>query len=118
MVAGKELDETIAWEIMNWIQIDDDYYREIYKGDFKIGNEFVREWDAFNPSTNLIDAWQVVEKLKEKFICKVIGLTNDRKDWFCSFQPIGDGGFGNHSYDKTVSLAICKAALLTTLRET
>jgi hypothetical protein len=67
----------------------------------------------FLPSVNISDAWQVVEKLKLEFICKVIGLTNDHKDWFCSFTPIGLGAYGNFAYAETAPLAICLAALKT-----
>jgi hypothetical protein len=104
MKAGRELDRLVAEKVMGW-KVE---YGELGHEHFTENGEI-----KFLPfySTNISDAWQVVEKLKLEFICKVIGLTNDHKDWFCSFTPIGLGAYGNAAYAETAPLAICLSSL-------
>lgn len=93
--SGKELNVLVAEKIMDYRTINAEY------GVFDTGNGFPEEW---NPSTDLNDAWNVIEKVQS--------------EWSWDFQMINlakeiDVRIGN-GYCTSTSLpeAICRATLL------
>lgn len=94
MNEGKEIDRLIAKKITH---INNGIFQDSYI-------EGVLEW--FNPSTNMSDAWQVVEKLKEYEF-----LVRQNKNG--SATVVYGKAFRDNVTSLTAPLAICKAALLT-----
>jgi uncharacterized protein YerC len=97
MEAGRELDKLIAEKILGWSAE-------------KVG-EIYEDW--YSPSKNIGDAWQVINKLKEKGFYTDIEMESDFsyvvcvKDGYCdetiSISVVSDA--------KTAPHAICLAAL-------
>ncbi len=108
MPAGTELDALVAENAMGWEVQTHFEDRIVWKTVGPVGSLL----DDWNPSTDIYDAWQIVEKALPYHF----GLTfNKREDlWVCGIQ-IGDG-FGN-AYGETAPLSICRASLKAVLSQ-
>lgn len=72
-------------------------------------------------STSIEAAWEVVEKLDEKNYQALVRRERSPQGSYwraCFFFPAGDGSWIGHAEADTAALAICRAALLTTLEKT
>jgi hypothetical protein len=119
MGAGKALDIWIAGKVMGWergIDFDIDDYREGVAR-YEPSSMDVR---TFSPSTDISAAWEVVEKLGNLAL-QAPGSTDMNEnyrnfktwtaDFIYRFHP------DSEATGETAPLAICRAALLTTLNE-
>lgn len=122
--AGRELDALIAEALMGWSQKDDSNGFQVYTPDRCLG-----WWRADQPklgdrqpcfSTDIAAAWQVVEKINKTH------YLNTAQYWIEGGSNGGVLGFivafrqyktykGEPAKADTMPLAICRAALLTTL---
>jgi hypothetical protein len=114
MEAGRELDALVAKKVMGWkygqAGVDWSGWVGVNPRPSKEAN-----LGHFSPSTNISAAWEVVEKLKEnQYSLPQIYLTDSDNDWHVSVRVAGDQGFIDIQ-SPTTPLAICRAALLTTL---
>lgn len=106
----QNINELVATHVMGWrketvANISEllPFYDVWVEGETK----YVRV-ENFNPSTNIADAWEVVEKLSQ-FDQKYLVWHNESKVWCFVFAG---GTFLRYSADaKTAPLAICLAAL-------
>jgi hypothetical protein len=96
MKAGIELDRLVAEHVMGWE----------YKWDGWITNYNIWISD-FSPSTDMSDAWLVVEKIKgeDHFVNLYNTIT---KEWYCKVETTDKKKF---AYAETAPLAIVKASL-------
>jgi hypothetical protein len=100
MKAGRELDALIAEKVMGTNVFD-------FKGLPSYWDANIRR-DIPHYSTNIADAWLVVEKLVKQ--CYQFGLANESDGkYFCSLFFDGAGTFEESA--ETAPLAICLAAL-------
>lgn len=93
MKAGRELDALIAEKVMGWEKV----------------------WQPFFPSTEISDAWKVVEKCGKDFNVKYISHKKQYEAVVDYYFPAEKGkreflSFGK-AYAETAPLAICKAIL-------
>jgi hypothetical protein len=99
MKAGRELDALVAEKIMGW-KVE---YGELGHEHFTENGEI-----KFLPfySTNISDAWEVVEKFDD------ISVSKDKKEFLCEIV-VFNGNIGRvyEAYAETAPLAICLAAL-------
>lgn len=102
---GNELDAIVAQEVMH-------YETRIYQEGVYISIPGKRGFDAgpWSPSTNLKDAWEVLETVGEKYGFLIVYRYNNL--WSCELSgvlkvPPGDVW----SVARTVELAICQTAL-------
>lgn len=110
MEPGRELDELVAKIIMK-APNDDYFFTNWGKGPFKHdmdGNEV-----TWNPSKRIQDAWEVAEKINVDYRWDIT-ITTAINAWEVSYywdhtRPI------KKVIDSTISVAICKAALLVVL---
>jgi len=110
--AGRQMDAWIAEYVMGWkITVYSDGHIA-----FEDGSPYGRHEVHFKPSTNIAVAWEVVEKFAHRAINKTaaemgfsaFGLTAyPSGGWECRI-----GGLKDSPVEKTVPLAICRAALL------
>ena len=130
--AGQQLDSWVAEKVMGWRVVDsdmEDTAKAIYKtfavkDDDGLGvrrplNNAVNGWgyDDFNPSTNITDAWEVVETLISWK--KYIHIVYTEGKYYiggatCELVPHGDWDWENDSGmadAPTAPLAISRAAL-------
>ena len=116
MEAGPELDALVAERVMGWTRNDKGFW-------FKPGKRHNWNHDGLDPppySTDIAAAWEVVEKIKSlpagidilvRANCVAIDLHMfDMADGLVKDIEAGDA--------TTAPLAICRAALLTTLGDT
>jgi hypothetical protein len=76
--------------------------------------EDVRKIKYFNPTLSIADAWQVVEKLRERRIFSLCDAwdEDDKPIFYANFQYNDGCHVVNYdAYAKTAPLAICLAAL-------
>lgn len=96
--AGPELDARIATEVMGW--------RDVTMG-WVGGETDGRKWESlkstWHPSTNIADAWRVVEKIAGDFSL----FRGCDGTWICFASPDPD----RFSEAPTACLAICAEAL-------
>lgn len=64
---------------------------------------------SFSPSTNISDAWLVVERMRELGFGVTIADYYQKELWECCF--LGKRNNEGTAAEKTITLAICKAAL-------
>lgn len=109
-----ELDAAVATKIMGWTQVENTRHMGLVGyppnalADMKRG---IRT-DVPNYSTNIADAWTVVERMRELgWICEVGNDSESPDEWSADFTR--DPYIENHvwSYSATAPLAICRAAL-------
>jgi len=132
MKAGRELDALVAEKVMGWIG-------SVFKGPtLRIGNRYLHEGDPIwttpegdlyhrarsidgsyvgddcpHYSTDIAAAWQVVEKVREKYVINIeidceniwVELWQDSTDEPSNYKQVAD------EYGDTAPLAICLAAL-------
>ncbi|WP_313430061.1 BC1872 family protein [Siminovitchia terrae] len=112
----REIDRLVAEKVMGW-RLDEtnfiDYWvgeHDGQKGDWAIAH-------MWKPSTNIQDAWEVVEKINEEFS---LVRTNDTGMWVASIGFFGDEcpECGEETFEveyqgiaNAAPLAICLAAL-------
>ena len=108
---GARLDRLIAEEIMGWHE--NQGRKEWFNSDSKYTGYVVQgpvkyPKDTFNPSTDIYDAWRIVEKLGNSSLQCCAG--GSKILWYVSFS------FGREATAKEAPLAICRAALLAKLK--
>jgi len=101
----REIDRLVAEKVMGWEYVQDT--DKWWDGD-------VLDIENFNPSTNIQDAWRVVEKMREGRIFSLCDAwdENDEPIFYANFQY--NDGYHVVNYDayaETAPLAICLAAL-------
>lgn len=108
----KEISHLVAEKVMGWDkQTLPNFEGSPYTADYWVNaqGEKERPVNFFSPSSNLEDAWRVVESLG--YVQKQLEWDADNKQW-CFI--IGNGLDGSWSaFDETVPLAICLSALKT-----
>jgi Phage ABA sandwich domain len=90
----REIDRLVAEKVMG-LKVDD--------FDFILDEKGLRDGELANYSTNIADAWKVVEKLRDRGILITVETLIDK------YKAYYDGRFG--AFAETPSLAICLAAL-------
>ena len=108
MPAGREMDVLVAELVMGWLVKDGCYYSNGVVTPW-MTPEHWGDYQGFRPSEDIAAAWEVVEKLWETHNYAVEGCNGSQ---FALFQS-KDKSFSCHGL--TAPLAICRAALLTTL---
>lgn len=114
----REIDRLVAEKVMGWklrkCFEDDCYITDEWVTDFK--NKFndsviVIDVDKFNPSTDIQDAWLILQKADDFVVNKAtegsLGVRSglaETGDIHCMYN-------GAHAYAKKAPLAICLAAL-------
>jgi hypothetical protein len=115
MPAGREMDALIAEKVMGWVwaHSPEPYISGWYKKGS--GGDFTQ---SFEPSTDISAAWEVVDKMDEKFSfileCNNPPSTIEYK-WFCELYAKCEPYIDYEVYSSTAPLAICRAALLAKL---
>ena len=97
MPTGREIDERVGYIV----------YPDAKKHGFIVCPKY---------STDIKDAWEVVEKLCNENGCDILKVCKRdpellRGEWSCNF------GLGCEAFGETAPLAICRAALLSTFVE-
>lgn len=103
MSAGRELDAEIATRIMGWRPFKDEW-----NDGFHCPDQW-RDWQEFQPSTNIADSWAVVEKIAKD---RKITVSSDETAFLWHCRITGE----IFVRAETAPLSICRAALLTTLK--
>jgi len=136
MEAGRELDALVAERVMGWTQRNTYAGPQWYDQDGPVGrgatfqDEKTGTWLGWQPSLKIADAWEVVEALRARRrnlilndgthhppTYEVQAGIDEHGPWaFCAFEIEG-GINGRCARAMTAPLAICRAALLTTLSE-
>lgn len=115
---NKEIDRLIAENVMGWVQgtcngdpmlIPPEYLKTIDELKFVLQPSEDYYLTSFHPTTDIRDAWEVVEKMKPNIFNLKWSEYRDRsEEWECSFTT-------HHStisvYSNTSPRAICLAAL-------
>lgn len=113
MKPGKALDELIATEVMLWVKGSESGWGFYWYKDKSRKSSLgcVKDW-KFQPSKDIVAAWQVVEKLRTDGILLRM-LSNRKGKYFCSFG----GEYLAHATAEaeTAPEAIVKASLLAVL---
>lgn len=106
----REIDHLIATKVMGWEpeEIEGSAYLSGYVLYKREEPPHIPDYQ-FKPSTNIADAWQVVEKLKIAVIPQAGGAPKNMQ----YLAEIDDRPFGKHyeAFAETAPLAICLAAL-------
>ncbi|MEK4883458.1 hypothetical protein NST81_01835 [Bacillus sp. FSL W8-0223] len=105
----REIDRLVAEKVMGWKVSKGRSGLEWYEANENGKFEFIRSVTDFEPSTDIRDAWQVVEKLKIAVIPQAGDPPTDMK-YLAEIdrQPFGDN---YEAYAGTAELAICLVAL-------
>lgn len=107
MKAGRELDALVAEKVMGWKLSNATDGTEYWDNGKFCGGIWPKEW---NPSTNIADAWNVVEKMKSKDY--LFSLKNIVKGTFTFSLTDWGGNCSTYAAEaETAPLAICLAAL-------
>ena len=112
MEAGRELDKLIHEKVFGWTRME---YPAVpaWQKPTKEGTEC---WHAMVPhySTYTADAYEVVEKMKEKyFMVSVIAVKGGQYECIItSEEPTIHNDYELYELGETAPLAICRAALL------
>lgn len=114
--AGKEIDALIAEKVMGFTISETDLGGN--PGKFITFNNGATQicYSVLNYSLNISSAWDVVEKMQDKFSF-VLSYddppSDDEHKWSCEFFYKGDPAYIDHEvYAPTAPLAICRVALL------
>jgi len=110
----REIDRLVAEKVMGWKVSKGRSGLEWYEANENGKFEFIRSVTDFEPSTDIRDAWQVVEKMREGKIFSLCDAwdENDEPIFYANFQY--NDGYHVVNYDayaETAPLAICLAAL-------
>lgn len=121
MEAGREMDALVAEKVMGWIEKKYPMGRALYWTDSD-GHSQRACIEAWNPSTNISAAWEVIEKIEggqREMLCNLIhkGFGFTSLIWEAELRECR----GNHKYyiadATTAPLAICRAALLAVMEK-
>ena len=106
--AGREMDACIAIVVMKWIPDSEHMDGKItYFNKSRFGKQGIR-WDrARHTSTEIEEAWKVVEKIGNNNLITMTGYLYDGRENWWSVKLRGLGPIRA----STVPLAICRAAL-------
>lgn len=117
LTAGRELDALVAEKVMGWHIVTDFDLRppEKHWNNAKgyvclvAGNKLNdgREMKGFSPSTDIADAWKVVEKMRERGLDVYLRFVST---WTAEFDSVS-GDVNGFADADTAPLAICLAAL-------
>jgi len=116
------MDALLATKVMGWGNA-----RQIYSGKWianlprymedkawRFGDH--RDWGEFpRYSKDIAAAWEVVEKMKDSHRATI--KSDASGSFYCDFTPINGQSLNISPFTKNIAEAICKAALLATLRE-
>jgi hypothetical protein len=113
-VTDRELDEAVAVKVMGW------EVSPVVEGSPYHGGSYVRQgpmWHRlFNPSTDIAEAWRVVERMRELGFW--VSVEFDGIACFCAWfgwgsvdRPAGQCQTGPECANPTAPRAICEAAL-------
>lgn len=107
MGAGPEMDRLIAEKVMGWKEYHCEGGYTDTSGYIRITDKWASDENSFHPSTNIANAWEVVEE-----------IVADRQDSAFELFFRGKDGWGVATTDNvrwalgdTAPLAICRAAL-------
>lgn len=128
MPAGREMDALVATEVMEWHWykfIEPEYVDFGAKGAWlDSGNRVMHnEW---YPSTDIGAAWEVVEKMKNDWqqiipswarFWRIVSLRDGTWDVMVGTENATTQRIIARATDKSLPLAICRAALLTVMEE-
>lgn len=93
--AGRELDALVAEKVMGWAP----------------GADFAAA-TYWSFSTNIADAWHIVERMREQQRMVSLNWLPDSGEWFASiYPPPGEFGLPFDGYGDTAPLALSRAAL-------
>jgi len=126
MPAGRELDALVVTQVLRWELFEDNSFstpktiaRTVIEDLFMWWNHpNVSSGDTpFSPSTNIADAWRVVEQEP------ALGLWYVTQDWDDGNEKYNAGMLMDQcimadAYAETAPLAICRSALLAVMEET
>lgn len=105
----REIDRLVAEKVMGWIPQREIQDRILYV--LQDGTHVALGW---NPTVNISDAWQVVEKLRETSVFSLHDAWDEGDNKiFCADFEYNDGYHvvNHYEYAKSAPLAICLAAL-------
>lgn len=104
LLPGEKMDFMVLNDVMGWKPV---YAGEIL--DYWVDTNGIQRPCGCSPSTDISDAWEVVEKLHLH-----VGVydTDQKITWYCSVKHDFNNS-GIIQIENTAQLAICKAALLT-----
>ena len=110
MEAGNELDALVATEVMGW-ERKDYGYTIVY---WEENDEDVHMVELWKPSTDIADAWKVVEKMVDKyFMVDVTAVKGGQYECvITSEEPTIHNDYELYELGETAPLAICRVALL------
>ncbi|MCR8983206.1 BC1872 family protein [Brevibacillus laterosporus] len=99
---------TLATKVMGWKQYDE---TDFWFGDN--GNLF--NSSLWNPLQNIADAWQLMEKLKQRYFCEVVMTEGEDGyyHWMARFTEVLESPYQVNRFkaiEKTAPAAISKAA--------
>lgn len=115
MTAGSELDRLVAELVMGWrIDTARDAWWGYERG--MVGNDRPTVHPSnWKPSTNIAHAWEVVEKMRERF--SAVEVKSIDRTYACLIEE-NSGEVDEHyvasAEAPTAPLAVCRAALLAT----
>lgn len=124
MPAGRELDALVAERLFGGVQVNPCWYW--FRGgvapevpDFHIAEAVLAPLFAGPDfSIDIEAAWLVVDGLRKDGRQNMLNLNSTVKEgvwsWWCTLYPV-TGGCVDGPYSETAPLAICRAALLSTL---
>ena len=96
-----KIDDAVAEHVMRWQRRV--YYWDRPKGE---GNHYMLWCKNWQPTRNIAQAWQVVEKIEAKKWG--VFVSTKAKGWFCSIREPGRSHQGDAD---TAAMAICLCAL-------
>jgi hypothetical protein len=106
-MTDNELDRLVAEKVMGWEYKENEGY-PYYRGK-NIGLDI----NDFHPSTNISQAFEVVEKMiADGWVEMAMVYKNIEKVWEVEFYKEGISFDGGDSFDKSLPRAICIAALM------
>lgn len=123
MPAGEELDTLVAEKVMGWRKEHEKDWRDVWRGaDGRYqhptgrydGYEDREDFHTINwhPSESILWVWEVVEK----FYSMKLDKYSNGEEWRCYLVTERDGkNVDANATADSAELAICRAALLTTL---
>lgn len=117
---SREIDRLVAEKVMGWKlkkRWPDILVWENIEGEDRAADEATERYsvfEGFRPSTDISDAWEVVEKMKIKtaFSIRDVWDENDNPAYLANFSSYdGTREIDHTAYAETAPLAICLAAL-------
>ena len=105
---GEELDRLVAEKVMGAVFADGGEWFIDSMGPARRSNDSGFAWELWNPSTDIAQAWEVAEKLRERYGVQINLFQHDRCQCI-----VGDREFADiaDEWADTAAHAICLAAL-------